>query len=378
MHKPRLVFLYSDTGGGHRSVAQALIEALQDGYGDAIESEMVDFLEAYAPYPFNRLPQYYPGWVRRPRGWERGYKGLDSPRRVGLVSRAVWPYVRPAVLRFVAAHPADCYVSVHPLANAPLLQGMANAAGPGLPPRLTIVVTDLVSTHAFWFHHRADLTILPTQPAFDQALAYGLPPERLKLAGLPVAASFSNPSVSRETLRARLGWPQDRPTVLLLGGGEGMGRIEENARAIAESGLPVSLAIVTGRNRELKARLEGQSWPAPVFIYGFVDRMHEFMRAAQFLVTKAGSVTISEALIAGLPVILFGFLPGQESGNVSYLADNGAGVWAPEPEMLIGAIQHWLADSGAYRDAVSACRRLARPEAARQIADILASQVGLI
>jgi 1,2-diacylglycerol 3-beta-galactosyltransferase len=101
------------------------------------------------------------------------------------------------------------------------------------------------------------------------------------------------------------------------------------------------------------------------------------MRAADILVTKAGPGTISEALNAGLPMILYSRLPGQEDGNVTYVETEGAGVWAPHPEKIVATLRTWIEKPQEREHAAAACRRLARPQAARQIAHILADYVGI-
>ena len=84
----------------------------------------------------------------------------------------------------------------------------------------------------------------------------------------------------------------------------------------------------------------------PTKIYGFVREMPEFMRAADILVTKAGPGTISEAFIAGLPMILYSRMPGQEDGNVTYVVEKGAGVWAPEADLVVDTLRSWLEQPG--------------------------------
>ena len=106
-------------------------------------------------------------------------------------------------------------------------------------------------------------------------------------------------------------------------------RLEKTAHAINEARLDAALVIITGRNRDLKYRLEQYDWNMPVSIYGFVRNMPDFMQASNVLVTKAGPGTISEACISGLPIILYSKVPGQEDGNVDYVVNEGAGVWAP-------------------------------------------------
>jgi len=89
------------------------------------------------------------------------------------------------------------------------------------------------------------------------------------------------------------------------------------------------------------------------------------------LITKAGPGTITEALNASLPMILYSHLPGQESGNIPYVVSEGAGVWAPHPEQIVDTLRRWLENPDQYDQAVQACRKAARPDAARQIAHIL-------
>lgn len=369
---PRILFLFSDTGGGHRSAAEAIIEAIHLQYRDQISTEMVDIIKHYSPPPFNRLPDLYPQIVRPPQAWGLGYRLSDGHRRARLITASAWPYVRRSIRSLIEQHPSSLIVSVHPLATAPVLR----ALGRERPPFVTIV-TDLVTTHALWYHRRTDLCIVPTEAAFLRGLQNGMKPEQIKTIGLPVADRFCQPAASQEELRLKLGWPADRRMILLIGGGEGMGPLEKTAQAIARAQFPAALAIVTGRNRNLKDRLESQNWPLPVFVYGFVREMPDFMRAADILVTKAGPGTISEALIAGLPMVLYSRLPGQEDGNVTFVVSEGAGVWAPQPDEIVSVLKTWINYPEQYQQAARACKRLARPQAAREIAALLAEWVGV-
>lgn len=369
---PRILFLFSDTGGGHRSAAEAIIEAIHLQYENQISTKMVDIIKQYGPPPINKLPDLYPQMVRVPRAWGLGYRLSDGHRRARLITASAWPYVRRSIRSLIEQNPSDLIVSVHPLATAPVLR----ALGRDRPPFIT-VVTDLVTTHALWYHRRTDLCIVPTEAARLRGVQNGLRPDQLQTIGLPVADRFRQLTADRETLRARHGWPFDRKLILLVGGGEGMGPLEKTAHAIAEADLPVALAIITGRNQHLKDRLEAQDWPIPVFVYGFVHEMPEFMRAADILVTKAGPGTISEALITGLPMVMYSRLPGQEDGNVTYVVEEGAGIWAPHPDEIVVAIRAWIDSPRRYARAEQACQHLARPQASREIAALLAQWVGI-
>ncbi len=368
--KPRILFLFSDTGGGHRSATEAIIEALHLEFGDAFAIEMVDIFKEYAPPPLNYLPELYPKIVRVPQAWGLGYRLSDGDLRASLIVDSAWPYVRRATRQLMSQHPCDMIVSVHPVASAAVLRAMGKQK-----PYFVTVVTDLVTTHALWYNNKTDLCIVATQEAYQRALRFGLKPQQVQVIGLPVANRFCQPPGDRNALRDRFGWPKDRALILLVGGGEGMGPLDKAARAIAVSCPSAALAIIAGRNQDLKNRLESFDWPIPTHVYGFVREMPDFMRAADILVTKAGPGTISEALIANLPMILYSRLPGQEEGNVAYVTSEGAGIWAPRPELIVSALQNWLSHPEERLKAVEACKRLARPQAARQIAHILAKKL---
>ncbi|MCJ7585612.1 MAG: galactosyldiacylglycerol synthase [Anaerolineales bacterium] len=370
--KPHILFLFSDTGGGHRAACEAILEALKLEFGESVTTEMVDFLKDYAPPPYNHLPEFYPEMVRVPELWGVGFHISDGRRQARLMTSTLWPIVRRAARRLVREHLSDMLVSVHPLANSFLLK----ALGKNRPPFIT-VVTDMVSTHALWFDQRADLILVPTEIARQRAIEYTMLPEKVRVVGQPVSESCSAPPGDKIILRDGLNWPQDKKIVLLIGGGEGMGPLAETARAIDKSGLDVGLVIVTGRNARLKAQLQAETWENQTFLYGFTHDMPCFMRAADVLVSKAGPGTIAEALNAALPIILYAKLPGQEDGNVSFVEHVGAGIWAPEPLQVVRTLTRWVCRPGERDRVVENCRRAARPQAARTIARILGEQVGL-
>jgi 1,2-diacylglycerol 3-beta-galactosyltransferase len=370
--KPRILFLFSDTGGGHRSAAEAIIEALHLEYGEEVLTEMIDIFKEHVPLPLNYIPDWYPKMVRVPELWGLGFRLSDGRRRARLITSSTWPYVRRAVKNLVSQHPSNLIVSVHPLANTPVL----HALGKIRPPYIT-VVTDLVSTHALWYDRHTDLCLVPTEAARQCALKNRLKPEQVRVVGLPVADRFCQPPGDKRKLRQELGWPQDVPMIMLVGGGEGMGPLEKIARLLAIAEFPAGLAIVTGRNQKLQARLEAANWPEHTFIYGFVHNMPDLMTAADILLTKAGPGTISEALNAGLPMILYSRLPGQEDGNIHYVVDEGAGIWAPRAEQTLTSLRAWLDSRELLARASQACHKLSRPKAARDIAHIIGERVGI-
>ena len=367
--KPQILFLFSDTGGGHRSASEAIIEAVELEYPGQFDMGMVDVFRKYTPPPLQHAPEIYPPLTRMPNVWEAGYRISDGPRRTQFMANVAWPYVRRSFKKFIKQNLADLYVSVHPLLNYPVLQALEKKPAP-----FVTVVTDMVSAHAFWFDNRANRIIVPTEDARQRGLQIGIDPERIKVIGQPVADRFCQPPGDRNELREKHGWPVDKPLVLLVGGGDGMGPLEETAYAINQANINAGMVIVAGRNEVLKKRLETHQWQIPTFVYGFVKEMPEFMQAVDILVTKAGPGTISEAFIAGLPIILYSRLPGQEDGNVIYVMEQEAGVWAPRPQQVTATLKKWVEHPEKREQVAAASKRCGRPKATREIARVIVEQ----
>jgi len=372
----RLLLVFSDTGGGHRSAAQAVAEALRELHGEAVQIELVDALADYAPWLLRDLPRFYPQMVRlKGWPWAVGWHLSDGQRPVAAVMRGWWPVVRAATSRLLRDHLADAIVCCHPILNYPILR-ILNESGATTP--LITLVTDLIAAHTFWFVPGEGRCLVPTEGARWRALACGVPAEHILVTGLPVSPRFvATVREDRLAVRERLALESDLPVVLLVGGAEGMGVLHRLCRAVADSGVQARLVVVAGRNEQLRARLAAETWPLPVRMEGFVYNMHEWMRAADLLVTKAGPSTVSEALVMGLPVVLSGALPGQERPNVDYVVQAGAGLWAPTPGRVAAVVRGLLSPGNPRLAQMAACARaLAQPDAAWRVARIVWAAAG--
>ena len=180
-NKKKVIFLFSDTGGGHRSAAEAIIEAMQNQFPNQYDYEMVDFFKDYAPPPFNLAGLAYPTMSRLEYLWKRSFEVSNNPDRIRVIYSMLWPYIRLDMYKLLKEHPGDLFVSVHPLVNIPLLRAMKRRS---IDNPYLIVVTDLVSTHTAWYASEADLVIIPTNQAVRQAIRSNVSPEKIKVIKL--------------------------------------------------------------------------------------------------------------------------------------------------------------------------------------------------
>ncbi|MFP7755013.1 MGDG synthase family glycosyltransferase [Thermodesulfobacteriota bacterium B35] len=362
----------SDTGGGHRASAQAIEEAIEFLYPGRYQTIIEDVWSRHMPWPIRLMPDTY-GWITGPGRplWAMLWKLTSCRSLQTAMFGAFSPMVQSSVARYIRSVQPDLCVSVHPLMNHLGLKWIEHA---GLSIPFITVVTDMVSLHPSWICPGVDRCLVSTEEAKKRAILYGMPPEKIGVHGQPVGLKFTRLDGDKNKYKSLLGLDPDRPAVLLVGGGEGYGQLYGIARKLAATTNQGQLVVVAGRNRKLKKKLEQVCWQIPTKIFGFVDNMPELMAAADVLITKAGPGTISEAFVAGLPPILSGHIPGQETGNIHYVRKNRAGAYARSGTKIAHTVQQWLDSTHPVLEELAhnaAC--LARPNASIDIASDICS-----
>lgn len=369
---PTLLVLMSDTGGGHRAAAEAIAEAtarLEPSWDVVI----VDFIRECAFFPFDHIGRLYrPTVDYTPWLWAAGFYTTAFRPVTGWVHRLVYLVTARGFRRLFRRVRPDLVVSVHPFATEVAARVLFQTR-PGTP--FAVVVTDLLTVHPLWFTPQADLYLVPNAQVGRLAERAGIAPDYVRVTGLPVSLRFSASLPPQTELKKRYGLPSDRPLVLLMGGGEGMGPLDKQAQAVAGSGLPLSLMVIAGRNERLRQRLAQRAWPIPTVVTGFVNDMPYRMAAADVIVTKAGPGTLCEALTAARPLLITRYIPGQEAGNVRWIVGEGAGLYTPGPAEIRTALQRLFSPDGRptplYREMADRARSLARPNAALTVAAAL-------
>ena len=366
-----IVFAYADTGGGHRTTAQAAAKAVHQLYGDTFSTDLVNAIN-YLPYPFNQMEKAYPLFVNSlTTAYHAFWQMTDTPQYVDFIRHYIELTSKVQSEAFLREHPADLYVSCQPILD----QFIPGAVEQGnLQTPVIAIVSDLVTVHAGFWSPKIDHFIVPTEEARQRALENNIPAYRISITGQPVAPDFAMRARSNSgQTRRDLGLDPTRLTILLMGGGDGMGRLVETAQAIAHSQLPVQLVAVCGRNEHARKVLSELQTDVPVQALGFRNDIPELMGAADVLVTKAGPGTICEGFIAGLPIILYDAVPGQETGNIDYVVGKGVGAWCPSPELVVNQLRAWINQPAARQRARQASAALAMPDSALNIARIVAA-----
>lgn len=365
------LFLFSDTGGGHRSGAQAVARALTNLYGSAASVQLIDVFAESRKWPFYHFPGWYPRMLKAHSiPWKVGFELTDHRLAVNTLTRLAAPYVKTPFQCLLTRHPADIIVSFHPVPNR--LLALATEQW-GCHAATATVVLDFLSAPAFWFAKGLDLYIVPYTEMVARAQSLGVDGARVEALGMPVRpAVLRGLRLSHQEAKRSLGITSDRPLVLLLGGGDGVGPLEAIAQNLLRRKAQATIAVITGRNQQLQRQLTQLARDHPSLrVEGFTTRMDLWLRATDILVTKAGPNSLAEAFAMGLPTILYAAIPGQEDGNVELVEKSGAGLWAPGARKSALAVQALLADPQRRTHMAQQAARLATPHAAQNIAERL-------
>jgi 1,2-diacylglycerol 3-beta-galactosyltransferase len=336
----RALLLISDTGGGHRSAANAIAAALEERSPDPYEQRIED-VAAHCAFPLTQLGLGYSMALRyAPPIYGALYYATNGRRRYKALVRFCEPLYRERLRDLFIAYRPDAIVSIHPLLNHAALRARDDAHMQHVP--VVTVITDLGKVHESWLVPDADAVVVPAREVYARALSRGVRPSRLRLLGHPIHPKFDDVTGSKADLRAQLGLSPDLPVVMLMAGGEGGGKLLSTSLALARARLPVELVVVCGRNEPLAQKLGELSTalPTPMQVLGFTDKIPEYFRAVDLLVTKAGPGTLAEANAAQLPVVVYDYVPGQERGNVDFVRHNGLGLIALQsPAKVVSAVR---------------------------------------
>jgi processive 1,2-diacylglycerol beta-glucosyltransferase len=367
----RVLLLTASYGSGHNEAARALAVALA---AQGAEPVVVDHFRACAPRLFDRLSRAaYAAVLRRaPALWGLAYDLGDRLASDSWLTFGASRIGAAALAALLDRLAPDAVLTVH-ATPAGVMAELA-ASGRRLPPHVT-VVTDFVA-HSQWMAATGiDRYCVAADEVGREFVARGIPRERIDVTGVPVRPDFGIAIDSGEARRA-VGLDDRAPAVLAMSGSwGGLGRLPEIARVLLATERPVQGLLVAGHDARLQATLSALTVGSRLRAVGFVPDVRRLMAAADLLITKAGGMTLAEALAAETPLVLYGSLPGQERRNERFASRAGIALVARDRRHLAALVDRALGDAGLLDTLRERMRMHRRPDAARVIADLTLRQV---
>lgn len=366
----RTLFLSASVGVGHSSAANAICAALEE-ISPGSKTLVVDSYRYAALVVSSVVSSGYLQMVKTiPQMYRYLYHRAERAREVGPFRTWAHQFAASNLRSLIQRERPDVVVCTHAFPCGAMAE--YKAAHADAPP-IVGVVTDF-AVHGFWVHDDVDAYIVATDAMRDALCARNVPRERVVSCGIPVHPRFVAGGELKSQLRARLGLPQDKPIALLMGGGLGIGPLEHMMRALERLDTDVAAVAIAGRNGRVQRRAHAvaQSLSRQMTVLGFVENVYDYMHACDVLVTKPGGLTVAEALVARIPMILCRPLPGQEERNARFLVEGGSALRARTLEELPGVLDAVLQDRERRDRMIAAAAASGRPHAAREIGALIA------
>lgn len=370
----KILVLSASVGAGHLRAAEAVELALRETAPEATIRN-VDVLTC-TNAAFRRIyGQAYLDLVNKaPHVLGYFYDHMDKPRRADSKRDALRGMVEKLNLGdlcdLLECDPStgagwDAVVNTHFL-PASILARMRKKRKVKTPH---MTVTTDFETHRLWVNQPCDHYTTATDEGAAYLGHWGVPQEDISATGIPIHPIFARPK-DRDECRRRQGVEGKRPVVLQLAGGFGVGPVERIFQSIVGMKTAVELVVVAGKNAAAKKKLEAARVPDHhrVKVLGFTDQMDELMAAADVVVSKPGGLTTSETLARGAAMVIVNPIPGQESRNSDYLLENGAAIKVNNLPTLAHKLEALLQDEPRLRQLRDNARRIARPQAAFDVA----------
>src|SRR5690348_445963 len=368
---PKILIISSDTGGGHRSAAAAIVAGVQK-FLDS-ESYAIRVVRAVeeSHYLSAKLVRLYNWILRNRQHWMKYYYWFINyirPETSAFFYKRCVGYVVELFERWCP----HVVVSVHPLTQHIFARVLKELNLAGRVP-LVSVVTD--PCYGFWKGWACDdvtLYLVASDDARRQLIDYGVSPERIKISGLPVHPKFAYPGEeAAQAARSSLGLDPEKFTVFVNAGWIGGGNIPQIFRELVRGELDVQAIFLAGKNDELRAEAEKLALTAkfPVKVIGYSDEIEKLMQSANVMVSKLGGLTTFEALACRLPIIADATTPPmpQEAGTVRMLEERGAGLLLRKSTDIVPTIRDLIADQARYSRMRAATAGLAHPNSTEYI-----------
>ena len=365
--KKRVLILSASAGSGHVRAAEALAKAFQKDERveqvvneDALQYTTKLFRDLYSKVYF-RFVHSAPGVVGAL------YRASDEPWKGDKVRLAFDRLNTRPLVKLIRKFDPHITVCTH-FTPAGI---MGHLIGKGeIDAHLSIVVTDL-DVHAMWLSRVFHRYFVATDEAKAYLEALGLPGERVTISGIPIDEAFTTP-MDRAALRTVHGLAPSKPVILLSAGTLGLGPTEQVVAELKSMSADVQIVVACGRNEELLSRVkhavQGDARFTPI---GYTTIMHEWMKMADLFIGKPGGLTTAEALVSGLPMVIFSPIPGQEERNCDHLLEEGIAIKCNELATVGFKVQRLLSEPSRLAAMRENTRRLAHPEATQKIVNTL-------
>ena len=368
--KARVLLMYITKVSGHRQATIAIQKSLKQ-LNPNIEAPTVNGFGYAYPILEKIVNRAYMSVIKRtPRVWDYLY---DNPKIVkktqfikNYLQKSSYDKFRKLFDRY---HP-DVVVCTQAFPCGMVAQFKTEHK---LNTTIIGVLTDF-SPHSFWLNEGVDYYVVPSLEAKERFVKKGVPPEAIKIYGIPLRTKFSV-QLDRIPIAQKLGLDADKPTIVIMGGGQGLGPIKAIVKSLIKVKMDFQMIVLAGINKKIISSLRRYTKRSDkkILIFEFATNVDELMELAALIITKPGGITTAECLAKGLPMVIVNPIPGQEMRNTDFLLKKGIGIRIDDTSDVGEEIEFLLKSPERLAVMSKAAYENARPHAALDIAKLILS-----
>lgn len=369
-HK-RIILMYISEVSGHHSATLAIEKVLRilQPNVEILNINAFNYTNPISERIVNRL---YIGVIKRtPQIWEYLYDNPTIVKKIEKVKETIHKFNSPKLKILFDKFKPDAIVcsQAFPCGMCADYKRTYDSCIP-----LVAVLTDYVP-HSYWIYDTVDYYISPSEDVALRLMRKGVERNRIKSLGIPFDPQFNEP-LDKNELFQKLKLNPDILTVLIMGGGQGLGPIKTIVKSLEKVKREIQEIVVCGTNKKLYKSLKKRikKYKKKILLFGYVHNINELMRMSDIIITKPGGVTTAEVLANHLPMVIVKPLPGQEANNASYLIEKGAAIKVDKPRQVSLAVENLLANPVKLKEMSEATRRISKPNASLDIAKLLLNE----
>ena len=368
MPNKRILLMHISDVSGHRSASLAIEKAIKI-QSPQTETQTLNALNYLYPQAERLINSIYMFLIQRfPFVWAHLYDNSYWVKKMQRFKQRIHYFNLPKLEALFKEFRPDVVVSTQAFPCG-MVADYKRIKKISLP--LVAVLTDFVP-HSYWIYDTIDYYITPSQVVKQRLIKKNIDPERIKPFGIPFDTKFNQDS-NKSEIRKKLNLEDNLFTILIMGGGQGLGPIKRIIKALDNLRFKLQEIVVCGVNKRLYYQLKrGLScYRKKILLLGYAENIEELMSAADLIITKPGGITCAEALTQGLPMLIISPIPGQETNNTAYLTNQGAAIKADKPEDLVDIINDLYNHPEKLKQLSQASLRTSKPNAASDIARLL-------
>ncbi len=368
MPKKNVLIVTASIGSGHIKAAAAIDNELRYVCPQANVS-IVDFMSPETAYLNKLLKEIYLKMLDFvPALYEFLYNFTAGEWKCSSIQGLLAYFMKKNMADLIKKYQADIVICTHPFpcAAAATLKDDAHNNF-----KLFTVITDF-SLHQIWLYKNVDMYFIPHEDMYSELVKRGISEDIITVSGIPVDYSFTK-EYDKEQLRQKLSLSSNEPVVLIMGGGLGLGGVKYALEQLELLSQEMQILVVTGANVSLWSEINAYIHHSrhQIKVWGYSHNIDELMAISTLLISKPGALTISEALVSGLPMILHEPIPGPESENATYMASRGAAIEVKKEDELRDVVAALLNDPERLQFMRSQAKKLSRPDAAAKIVNVV-------